>query len=108
MKEGMLMKRAALLCSLTFIFSMGQALVCPDRGKTKVRPTFGQSDAGKTCPFSIVGMWKIEGRTETDSLFYSFSTEGWVRVVSNSADALPREYDVVAEVRYVLDTPEAA
>jgi hypothetical protein len=101
------MKRVALLCSLTFIFSVGQTLVCPDRGQTKVRPTFGKSEAGKTCPFSIAGMWKIEGRTEADSLFYSFSADGWVRVVSHSADALPREFEVVAEVRYVLDKPAA-
>jgi hypothetical protein len=52
-------------------------------------------------------MWKIEGRTEADSLFYSFSADGWVRVVSHSADALPREFEVVAEVRYVLDKPAA-
>jgi hypothetical protein len=52
-------------------------------------------------------MWKIEGRTESDSLFYNFSTEGWVRIVSHSADALPREYEVIAEVRYELDTPTA-
>jgi hypothetical protein len=101
------MKRVIFLCSLTFIFSVGQTLVCPDRGQTKVRPTFGQSDAGKTCPFSIVGMWKIEGRTETDSFFYSFSKEGWVRVVSHAADALPREYEVIAEVKYELDNPAA-
>jgi len=101
------MKRIVFLCSLTLIFSVGQTLVCPDRGQTKVCPTFGQSDAGKTCSFSIVGMWKIEGRTETDSLFYSFSKEGWVRVVSHSADALPREYEVVAEVKYELDNPAA-
>ena len=92
------MKRVVFLSSLTLIFLVGQTLVCP---------TFGRSGAGKTCPFSIVGMWKIEGRTETDSLLYSFSTEGWVRVVSHSADALPREYDVIAEVKYELDNPAA-
>ncbi|MGH9753070.1 MAG: hypothetical protein ACREA2_09820 [Blastocatellia bacterium] len=107
------MKRVIFLCSLTFIFSVGQALVRPgweqtlgaenvgrpDGGQTKVRPTL------KTCPFSIIGMWKVEGRTEADSLFYSFSPEGWVRVVSRSADALPREYEVMAEVKYELDRP---
>lgn len=114
------MKRVVFLCSLTFIFSLGaenvgRTLVCPgweqtlgaenvgrpDGGQAKVRPTL------KTCPFSIIGMWKVEGRTEADSLFYSFSPEGWVRVVSRSADALPREYEVVAEVKYALDRPTA-
>jgi hypothetical protein len=90
------MKRAVFLCALTFIFTLRAENVA-----------LGQSAAGKSCPFSIAGMWKVEGRTETDSLFYSFSTEGWVRVVSHSADALPREYEVVAELKYVLDKPSA-
>ena len=90
------MKRTVFLCALTFIFSLWAK-----------NAALGQSAAGKTCPFSIAGMWKVEGRTETDSLFYSFSTEGWVRVVSHSADALPRDYEVMAEVKYVLDNPSA-
>jgi len=90
------MKRAVFFCALTFIFTLRAGNVA-----------FGQSAAGKACPFSIAGMWKVEGRTEADSLFYSFSTEGWVRVVSHSADALPREYEVIAEVKYVLDKPSA-
>jgi len=94
------MKRAVFLCSLMFIFSAPQNLACPRLGQTKVRPT-------KACPFSIIGMWKIEGRTEVDSTFYSFSPDGWVRIVSHSADAIPREYEVIAEVKYVLDSPAA-
>jgi hypothetical protein len=90
------MKRAVFLCSLALFCALWAEAVA-----------FGQSAAGKTCPFSITGMWKIEGRSETDSLFYSFSTEGWVRVVSHSVDALPREYEVIAEVKYVLDMPSA-
>jgi hypothetical protein len=82
------MKRVVFICSLILIFSLGQTLVCHTFGAAP-----GQSKSGKTCHFSIVGMWKIEGRTETDSLFYSFSTEGWVRIVSHSSDALPREYE---------------
>src|SRR5262249_43663585 len=101
------MKRAIFLCSLTFIFSVGQTLAGLDVGETKVYPTFGKSAAGKTCPFIIAGMWKLEGRTEADSLFYSFTTEGWVRVVSHSAEALPREYEIIAEVKYALDNPSA-
>ena len=88
------MKRTVFLCALTLIFSLWAE-----------NAALGQSAAGKTCPFSIAGMWKVEGRTEADSLFYSFSTEGWVRVVSHSADALPREYEVIAEVKYELDKP---
>ncbi|HEY7181799.1 MAG TPA: hypothetical protein VIC84_10295 [Blastocatellia bacterium] len=90
------MKRAAFLCSLTFIFSLWDGNAAP-----------GQSAAGKACPFSIAGMWKVEGRTEADALFYSFSADGWVNVVSHSADALPREYEVIAQVKYVLDNPSA-
>jgi len=90
------MKRAVFFCALTFIFTLRAENVA-----------LGQSAAGKACPFSIAGMWKVEGRTEADSLFYSFSTEGWVRVVSHSADALPREYEVIAEVKYALDKPSA-
>jgi hypothetical protein len=90
------MKRPVVVCALPFIFSLWAGNVA-----------LGQSAAGKACSFSIAGMWKVEGRTEADSLFYSFSTEGWVRVVSHSADALPREYEVMAEVKYVLDKPSA-
>lgn len=90
------MNRTVFLCSLALICSLLAENVA-----------FGQSAAVKTCPFNIIGMWKIEGRTETDSLFYSFSPEGWVRVMSHSADALPREYEVIAEVKYALDKPSA-
>ncbi|HEX5082660.1 MAG TPA: hypothetical protein VFY40_11480 [Blastocatellia bacterium] len=90
------MKRVVFLCALTFIFSLLAENVAP-----------GQSAAGKTCPFSVIGMWKIEGRTEADATFYNFSTDGWVRVMTHSAGVLPREYEITAEVKYVFDMPDA-
>jgi hypothetical protein len=90
------MKRVVFLCALAFIFSLRAENVAP-----------GQSAAGKACQFSVIGMWKIEGRTEADSTFYDFSADGWVRVMTHSADALPREYEITAEVKYVFDMPDA-
>jgi len=92
------MKRAG------FLFSLFACLVA-------IAPVFGQSDAKpkekKTCPFNIVGMWKSEATTETNPVFYLFRPNGWVRLMEQSADALPEEFEVVAEVRYKLNKPNA-
>ncbi|MBO0723959.1 MAG: hypothetical protein J2P52_00040 [Blastocatellia bacterium] len=127
------MKRAIIFCSLTFIFSLcaGDLRVSTASGSERSfrkglidgtplatargadlfaqagNAALGQSAPGKACPFIIAGMWKVEGRTEADALFYSFSADGWVNVVSHSANALPREYEVIAQVKYELDNPSA-
>jgi hypothetical protein len=105
------MKRVVFLCSLLLICSAPQTLVRPDRGQTKVSPTigvaFGQSVAGKKCPFSITGTWKVEGMTRTaKNFFYEFGGGG-IRIREHTADVLPQEFEEIGFAKYVLDKPEA-
>ena len=106
------MKRVVFLCSLLLICSAGGTLVCPDRGQTKVSPTigvaFGQSVAGKTCPFSITGTWRVEGRTRTaKTYFYEFLPNREIMIREHTADVLPQEYEEIGHAKYALDRPEA-
>jgi hypothetical protein len=101
------MKRVVFLFSLLLICS----LICL-LGETLVSPTigvaFGQSGAGKTCPFSITGVWRVEGRTRTaKTFFYDFEPDGAIMISEHTADVLPREYEAIGVAKYVLDKPEA-
>jgi hypothetical protein len=89
------MKSTALLCTLIII-----CLAAVD-----VEP--GQSDAKEGCAFSITGMWKSEVTSETEPIFIHFLPNGWVRWVGYSTDTLPQEFEVMAEVKYQLDKPDA-
>lgn len=102
------MKRIAFLCSLLLICSVGQTKVCPTIGVA-----FGQSVTKKTCPFSIVGVWRVEGKTRTaKTFFYDFERYGGVAIRSSTAgtptdDTIPRDYEMMGGATYTLDKPEA-
>jgi|SRR5215213_902301 len=93
------MKRAFFVYSFLLIFL------------SPVRPALGQTntgvDAGKACPFSIVGVWRSDVTTQSNPVFFSFSPEGWVTLLGHSADSLPQDFEMIAEVRYKLDKPAA-
>jgi hypothetical protein len=89
------MKSMALLCTLIII-----CLAAVD-----VEP--GQSEAKEGCAFSIAGMWKSEVTLGTDPILIHFLPNGWVRWVGYSTDTLPQEFEVMAEVKYQLDKPDA-
>ena len=106
------MKRVVFLCSLLLSFSVGGTFVCPDRGQTNVSPTigvaFGQSVAGKTCPFNIIGTWRVEGSTRiAKTHFYEFVPNGVLAISEYTAEVLPREFEVIGGGKYALDRPEA-
>jgi hypothetical protein len=103
------MKRVAFLCSFLFICSLGAGTV----GQTEVYLTnevaLGQSAAGKTCPFSITGTWRVEGETRTAKTFlYEFDPDGLIIISERTADnltddSIPREYEVIGGGKYALD-----
>lgn len=70
---------------------------------------FGQSaarpEARKACPFSLIGMWRSAATTVTNPFFYSFSPDGWVRMLGHTADTLPQDFELIAEMKYALDSP---
>jgi hypothetical protein len=70
---------------------------------------FGQSTAkpetSKVCPFSLIGMWRSAATTVTNPFFYSFSSDGWVRLLGHAADTLPQDFELIAEMKYVVDNP---
>jgi hypothetical protein len=106
------MKRAVFLCSLLLICSAPQTSVYPDRGQTKVcgaiGVAFGQSVAGKTCPFSITGTWKVEGGSRTaKNILYEFVPGGSIAIREHTAEVLPQEYEEIGFAKYALDRPEA-
>ncbi|HKY03940.1 MAG TPA: hypothetical protein VJQ56_03570 [Blastocatellia bacterium] len=93
------MKRAAPLFSLIIICA---AASCMAFGQSNARP-----EAAKVCPFSIVGVWRSEVTTQTTPVFFSFSPEGWVRLLGHSANTPADEFEVIAEVSYKLNKPSA-
>jgi hypothetical protein len=103
------MKRVVFLCSLLLICSSGAG----NAEQTEVRladgpAASGQSGAWKTCPFSITGMWRIEGSTrKARTLFYEFAPGGVVIISEYTSDVLPREYESIGGAKYLLDKPEA-
>lgn len=88
------MKRIGFLYSLMFL--------CLMTGAT----AYGQSEAKKACPFSIVGTWKAEGKTPNPILF-RFAPDGTVTLLSHS-EAIPgADFETLAAVKYTLDKPAA-
>jgi hypothetical protein len=85
------MKRAVCLYSLVFI-----CLIV-------ARTAFAHSDAKAACPFSIVGLWRMEGATEATRIFFDFSPAGYVTLLGYSPDALPQEFEMMDSVNYRLD-----
>jgi hypothetical protein len=93
------MKRAFVCYSLTFLcLATGLAAFA----QPKARP-----EARKACPFSIVGLWRMEGTTEATRLFFDFSPEGHVTLLSHAAGTLPQDFEMVESVNYKLDRPAA-
>lgn len=64
-------------------------------------------DAQKACPFSIVGMWKMEGQSELANMVFTFSPKGWVLVQTHSADTLPQDLEMIGSVDYKVEKPAA-
>lgn len=92
------MKRAVLLYSL--------ALIC----LAACGVALGQSDAQSAppkCPFEISGMWRSDATTLSTPIFFSFSPEGHVTLMSHSADTLPQDFEIITSVNYKLDPPAA-
>ncbi|HWP43981.1 MAG TPA: hypothetical protein VNO14_12135 [Blastocatellia bacterium] len=91
------MKRAVFLYSLIF--------VCLAASST----ASGQSAprAKKACPFSITGLWQTDATARRKALFFSFSPNGWVKILEHSAGTLPQDFEILTEVRYRLDKPAA-
>ena len=106
------MKRVVFLCSLLLICLLGAGNV----GRNEVYLTYGvalgQSVAGKTCPFSITGTWRVEGGTgKAKAFLYEFDPNGLIIVTERTDDnltdeSIPREYEVIGGGKYALDRPE--
>lgn len=97
------MKRAAFLYSLILICLVANLVTFgQSNAKSSAKP-----DAGRVCPFSIIGMWKSDATPEPNSIFFNFSPEGWVTLLGPSADTLPQDFEMIAEVNYKLDKPTA-
>jgi hypothetical protein len=90
------MKRTVFLFLLVFI--------CVVPGGIVLGQSVASSGAKKVCPISIVGTWKPEPTTEANPIFLSFSPEGWVNLLGSSAETSPQDFDVIAQVKYRLDT----
>jgi hypothetical protein len=67
---------------------------------------FGQTDAPKVCPFSIVGTWRSEAM-EANPIFFRFAPDGTVTLLSRSTDIPDEDFEVTAAVKYKLDKPTA-
>lgn len=94
MKRNILFFLLVLVC----LTSSGIAF---DQSDTK---SDAQPNAKKACPFNIVGMWKSEAMNdEINPTFFHFLPDGWVRVMGQTPNALPEEFEIIAEVRYKLD-----
>jgi len=93
------MKRVAFFYSLVFLcFVAGRVALGQPKAKAETR---------KLCPFSITGLWRMEGTTEMTRLFFDFSPEGHVTLMSPAPGALPQDFEVVESVNYKLDRPTA-
>jgi hypothetical protein len=102
------MKRIVFLCSLLLICSLGAGNAGQTEVSLKFGVAFGQSVAGKTCPFSITGTWKVEGSTRiAKTQFYEFVPNGMVIFTEHTADVIPREFEVIGGGKYALDRREA-
>jgi hypothetical protein len=58
------------------------------------------------CPLEVVGTWRLATATESEPGLLSFSPDGWLNVLSGSAEGHARDFardlDIVAQVRYEL------
>ncbi len=88
------MKRTVLLHSLVFICLAVECAAFGQDAKTKGK---------QVCPFSIVGLWRMEGTTEMTRMFFDFSSEGHVTLLGHSANALPQDFEMLGSVNYKLD-----
>lgn len=61
----------------------------------------------KACPFSIVGTWKSLALSEREMTVFSFAPDGWVRLLTPSANTLAQDLEVLAEVKYKLNNPSS-
>jgi hypothetical protein len=66
-----------------------------------------RSETNEGCSFSITGMWRSDVTLERSPIFINFLPSGWVRLVEHTKDALPQDFEIVAEVMYRLDKPDA-
>ena len=89
------MKRAVFLYLLMFIFLAASSVA------------FSQPDVKKVCAFSIVGLWRSDATTESTPLFFSFSPEGHVTLLSYSPNTLAQDFEMIEAVNYKLDKPAA-
>src|ERR1700754_3984562 len=101
MKRAVFLSLLMLICPAVNGIAFDQANAAP-AGQTKARP-----EAKKACPFTIVGMWRSASAVEMGAPFLSFSSDGWVTLLSYAADALPQDFEMVTQVTYKLDTPTA-
>jgi hypothetical protein len=93
------MRRAASLYSLMF--------VCLTAGPASLGQSNARPEAGKVCPFSIVGLWRSNVTAQTKSIFFDFSPEGYVTLLGYSPGTLPQDFEMVESVNYKLDKPAA-
>lgn len=89
------MKRVVFLYLLMFVFLAASS------------SAFSQSDVKKACPFNIAGLWRSEVTTESTPIFFSFSPEGHVTLLSYSSNTLAQDFEVITSVNYKLDKPAA-
>ncbi len=89
------MKRAVFLYLLMFVFLAAS------------RVAFSQADVKKVCAFSIAGLWRSDVTTESTPIFFSFSPEGHVTLLSYSPNTLAQDFEVIEAVNYKLDKPAA-
>ncbi|MCI0661394.1 MAG: hypothetical protein L0220_10000, partial [Acidobacteria bacterium] len=107
-KGAIEMKRIVFLYSLLLICSLGAGNVEQAEVSLKYGVAFGQAVAGKTCPFSITGTWKIEGSTRiAKTQIYEFVPNGMVIFTEHTDDVIPREFEVIGGGKYALDRREA-
>ncbi|MFY9607901.1 MAG: hypothetical protein WAU45_04705 [Blastocatellia bacterium] len=92
------MKRAAFLYSL--------ALICLAASGVALGQSDAKSDPRK-CPFEISGLWRSDATTLSTPIFFSFSPEGHVTLLSHSKDSLAQDFEVITSVAYKLDSPSA-
>jgi hypothetical protein len=97
------MKRAVFIFSLIVIcLAVSRIAFSQSDADRKAR-----ADAGKVCPFSIVGLWRSVAITGTIPIVFDFSPEGWVALLGPSADTLPQDFEIITTVTYKLDKPAA-
>jgi hypothetical protein len=97
------MKRSVFLRSLIFVCLIANHMAF---GQSDGKPKAGR-DVKKACPFSILGMWKSDAMSESNSIIYSFAPNGWVTLLGPTPDTLPDDFEMITEVSYSLDKPAA-